>query len=210
MSLGILRRIGHEGFEYLEWQYKKQLQDLATRLWPLVQGGTGEEALELWKDIWCLLELDADSWMDLMLLTHQGPVGRSEANKILWDLLTRYAVTSEFKNLSRKASSLMSASRRAIDRPPDNHRDLDMWTWRKALDARYPEFLASTVPADPRVVTEEGGVPRPPPGCWQPPPPPPPEGPQEQQGGPQSQGGPQRAAPSDPIAARTSKLKWRS
>lgn len=206
MSLGVLKKNNHPHFEALEWLFRKRLHSLATTFWPKVQGGTSEEALELWKDIWRVLELDADSWMELMILVHQGPVGRAEGNKVLFEVLTRWACTRDYKNLSRKVSSMLGASRRAIDRPPDNHRDLEGWSWRKALVSRYPEFLAEAVPSDPRICTGPGGAPRAPPGCFGPPPPPagaPPGGASSSSAGPP---GPQ-AAPAPP--ARRGHLQWR-
>ena len=208
MSLGVLKKAKHPDFEALEWLFRKRLWDLSTNFWPKVQGGTDDEALEMWKDIWKVLELDADSWMDIMLLVHQGPVGRSEANQILWEVLTKWACSREYKNLSRKVSSMIGASRRAIDRPPDNHRDLEGWSWRKALISRYPEYLAEAVPADPRVIMGPGGVPRAPPGCFMPPPPPP-----EPQGASGASGSAEPPAPGGlappPPPPRRGRLQWR-
>lgn len=209
MSLGVLKKANHPDFEALEWLFRKRLWDLATTYWPKVQGGTDEEALEVWKDIWKVLELDADSWMEMMLLVHQGPVGRSEANMILWEVLTKWACSREYKNLSRKVSSLIGASRKAIDRPPDNHRDIEGWSWRKALISRYPEYLAGAVPADPRVITGPGGVPRAPPGCFVPPPPPPPQEPQGASGASGSGGPPAPGGLAPPAPPRRGRLNWR-
>ena len=100
------------------------IRNILTTLWPIVQAGTDSEALNVWQDIWDLLELDADSWMDLMLLAHQGPVGRNEANKLLWTLLTIYGTNGEHRNLSRKVSSLINGIRKTIDRPPSSHPDV--------------------------------------------------------------------------------------
>lgn len=172
MSLGVLKNLKHPSFEALEWHFRVQLHELSTTLWGIIQGGRDEEALGVWKDVWILLELDAASWMDMMILAHQGPPGRSEANKILWEVLTKLACQRDFKNLSRKISSLVGASRRLIDRPPDGHRDLEGWTSKKALFPRYPEFSHTRVPREPRVVTGPRGVPLAPPQCFGAPPPP--------------------------------------
>ena len=135
-------------------------------MWPFLQGGTSEEARNCIKDLWILLELDADCWLQFLLLVHQGEAGRAEASAILWEVLTRpaeehkqkqgcfgffsnkkrLACSRDFKNLSRKVYSMVGAARRAIDRPPDTHQDLKGWSYRKALHTRYPEFLASAVP----------------------------------------------------------------
>jgi hypothetical protein len=181
MSLGVLR--DHPCFEALEWHFRVQLQELTTVLWPVIQGGRDQEALELWEDIWTLLELDADSWMDLMILVHQGPVGRSEANMILWKVLTELATTREYRNLSRKVSSLIGASRRVIDRPPGGHAGLSGWSYKKALHPRFPEFLSWRVPDDPQLTMEPSGAPLRPPFCFGPPPAPPAVPQQVPQGG---------------------------
>ena len=207
-SLGVLKTMKHPDYEALEWLYKKRLQALATTHWPVIQEESSEEALALWQEIWVLLELDAESWMDLMLLVHQSPVGRSEANKVLFELLTRHACTSMHKNLSRKVSTLIKDSRRAIDRPPDGHRDLEGWSWRKALVPRFPEFLQEAVPKDARVTTGPGGVPRAPLGCFVPPGPPvgppPPAGPPPGASGASSSSG----GPPPPPPPPRGRLQW--
>ena len=57
MSLGVLRNVQHPHFEVLERAFAKRLQTLASARWPLIQGGTNQEALDLWKSIWVTLEL---------------------------------------------------------------------------------------------------------------------------------------------------------
>ena len=52
-------------------------------------GSTEDEASTLWTHTFMYLELDMQSQRDLMLLVHSGYVGRSEANFILWSLLTK-------------------------------------------------------------------------------------------------------------------------
>ncbi len=172
-SLGVLKVLDYEHIEFLEWRYLERLQDFATRKWPIIQGGPPAETLEVLKDIWMHLELDADCWMEALMLLHQGPVGRAELSKVLFKVLTEYAITSEYRNLSCNVSSLLGTSRRYLDRPPDGHKDLKFWSLQRASVSRYPEFLPSSVPHNAVVVTDDGGVPRAPPGCWQAPPPPP-------------------------------------
>lgn len=212
MSLGHIKNLGDSRFEYLEWTFRKQLRDLSTVYWPMMQGGDDEEALSLWKDLWVLLELDADSWLELMLLVSQGPPGRSEANQILFELMTRWASMGEYKNLSRKVSTMIKAARRAIDRPPDDHSDLRFWTVQRAMVARYPEFLPEKVPTNGLIQTAESGAPLRPPQCWVPPPPPedlqaPPA--QQPYGGPQSSSWTSNPSSSEAQPGRRGAIKWR-
>ena len=82
-SLGRLRDIDTDAYKYFEWKFRLQIVEYTTNLWPIIQGGTDDEALETWKDIAHLLEFDAQTWNGLMLLVHQGVAGRAEANKLL-------------------------------------------------------------------------------------------------------------------------------
>ena len=50
------------------------------------------------QDLWILLELDGDSWLQFLLLVHQGEVGRCEASKILWEILTKPAKETTKRN----------------------------------------------------------------------------------------------------------------
>ena len=69
------------------------------------------------------LELDRKAQVDLFLLAHSGEAGRSEANEILWELLSIGALTPDHKDLSNKTNSLVGKARRYLDRPPHWHPD---------------------------------------------------------------------------------------
>jgi len=87
-TLGMLQHLGDPRVPLLAHTRLRRIQFLVTQRWGLIQGGWLPEAEALWAECIELLELDADAVQDLMLLVAQGIAGRSEANEILWDLLT--------------------------------------------------------------------------------------------------------------------------
>ena len=150
---------------YLQWTYMQ-----LTRNWPYIMCEPSSHGMTLWADIFECLELDRKSQMDLLLLAHLGLAGRSEANKILWDLLSYWGLDRRYRDLSHKASSLVNQSRRKLDRPPKNHRDRGWWTW-SAYNVPRPEVFEFSPMAAPTgscstPVLGLDGVPQPPPRCW--------------------------------------------
>ena len=166
-SLGRIRELDTAAYLYFEWKFRLQILEYTTNLWPIIQGGTDDEALELWKDIAHLLEFDATTWNGLMLLVHQGVAGRAEANKLLWDLLTSLCLIDHVQN-NNKTISIIGAVRKIIDRPPDGHVDMMTWTYLRAIEPRPSAmcFAAEMVPERPCVITAPGGGPLIPPHCW--------------------------------------------
>ena len=67
--------------------------------------------------------------MDLMLLAHSGAVGRGHANKIMWNLMSNWALDEAYEDLSHKVSNQVGWARRNFDRPPKEHEDTSLWTW---------------------------------------------------------------------------------
>ena len=172
-TLGHMERIDSPWFSFLEWNRKVESWTLLVEHWPTLQGGRDAAALGLWKDAMELLELDNPSIDDLMLLAHQGPSGRAEANEVLWTLLADIQFQEpRHRDASRKCSSLVTTARKRIDRPPPDHPDRRWWSWRKALIPRDPAWAVDAVPKDPRILYGPGGRPLKPPACWAPPPPP--------------------------------------
>ena len=195
-ALGVLKREKCPWYAFLEWRQRKDLHSLLTESWPSIQGGKDRLALENWRKAVETLELDGEAIQDLFLLIAQGRAGRAEANEILWDLMSHWAlVDRDHRDLSRKCSSMVSTARRCIDRPPARHEDRVSWTYRASMFPRNSAFDPLEVPADPRVLTGRGGVPLRPPACWGAPPPPPPPVQQAPPWAPQ--------APQDPQAPPT-------
>ena len=166
-SLGRIMAADTDAYKYFEWKFRLQIVEYTTNLWPIIQGGTDDEALETWKDIAHLLEFDAMTWNGLMLLVHQGVAGRAEANKLLWDLLTSLCLV-DHNQINRLTISNIGAVRKVIDRPPDNHYDMKSWTYLRAIEPRPSAmcFAAEMVPEGPCVITAPGGAPLHPPHCW--------------------------------------------
>ena len=166
-SLGMLKKINHPSYKYLEWKFRAEVLDFTTNFWPIVQGCSDDEALEYWKDIANLLELDEMTWRHLILMVHQGVTGRAAANKLIWDLLTQYAIM-EHVDLNHKAMSLITDCRKLIDRPPSWHDDAQHWTFERALQPTeiIKHFAAEAVPEGPQVTTGNEGQPLVPPHCW--------------------------------------------
>ena len=171
-TLGILTRWDHPAVKFYEHRFLVWIKDCLTRQWPLIQGGCDNEALECWVTIFWVLELDRKATLDIMLLAHQGVVGRCEANEILWQLLSIWAIRRPYEELSNKCTSMVYDARRFVDRPPQNHKDLWGWSWSKYCVPRHPQWAPTAVPRSPtgallsRVTTGPGGVPLPPPQCW--------------------------------------------
>ena len=170
-TLGILKKYNHPAVKFYEYRFLVWIKDCLTRNWPLIQGGCDNAARECWMSIFWVLELDRKAQLDLMLLAHQGEVGRCEANEVLWQLLSIWAIRPNYEELSNKCTSMVYDARRFFDRPPQNHKDLWGWSWSKYCEPRHPQWSPRAVPRDPcgngpRVLTGPGGVPLPPPQCW--------------------------------------------
>ena len=166
-SLGHLKHMLNPDFEYFEWQYLKFIKNCLVDDWPLIQGGVGQRALDKLEEIFKWLELDTKAIKDLMLLSHSGECGLAEANELLWNLLSYWAIRPEYEDLSHKVSHLVGMARRNIDRPPARHADSATWHWRKYLEARVPHWGPKAVPqVHFRIITGPGGVPLAPPKCW--------------------------------------------
>lgn len=172
-ALGLLQEFGHSAeFQFLRLHRKQRITELLTIQWPVIQGRSDELAIDLWQEAVELLELDSCAITDLLLLVHQGLPGRSEANEIMWTLLHDFGLSSDLRDLSRKASKMIREARRWIDRPPANSRDQGFWHWRHVVEPRNPRWSPASVPAVPVVLTKPDGSPLPPPQCWKPPSPP--------------------------------------
>ena len=119
-----------------------------------------------------VLELDTKARRDLMLLAHSGYVGRTEANFILWNVLTKEALDVPYTNLSSLVSNRVHAARQQFDRPPNWNADFKYWGWDKYLHPRplVAPFAPGAVPEAGtfEIQTGDGEVPLAPPMCWRP------------------------------------------
>ena len=162
----------HIHFPWYEYMYLRFIHSCLTEHWALLQGGISQEALAKWHEIFEILELDQKARRDFMLLLHSGLVGRCEANEILWNLLSWWALQPEYRNLSFKTSQMILRARKYIDRPPRTHGDRHKWTWRMYAEPRHPHWSPLAVPAPGTwtLLMGPGRLPLPPPQCWGPPP----------------------------------------
>ena len=133
-------------------------------------GGKNEEALKLWLSTLQVLELDNKARRDLFLLAQSGRVGRSHANKILWDLLSKHCLEKEYQDLSHLVTSQVMQARHQFDRPPRQHNDLAWWTWDCYLKVNSVDevFGPAEVPKGRKLKIKPGpgDKPLPPPQCW--------------------------------------------
>ena len=165
-TLGLLKQQGHWQFEFLEWWYLVFIRECLTTYWGIIQRGSGAQALERWNLIFLVLELDRKAQLDLMLLAHTGLAGRAEANEILWDLLSIWALKDDYLDLSHKVTSMVGRARRNLDRPPRNHPDREWWTWTCYWEPRRPSWSPRAVPDHYEVITGPNGEPLAPPACF--------------------------------------------
>ncbi len=112
-TLGMLKRVQHPSWQYYEHQHLVYCTECLTMYWPLIQGGVCPAAMAKWKEVFESLELDRRAALDLMLLAQSGLAGRAEANEIIWQLLSHWALKDTYEDLSHKVSSLCSYSRRS-------------------------------------------------------------------------------------------------
>ena len=170
-TLGWLKYMHDPSFEHFEWHYLKFLHKCLTTKWYTIQFGFDVEALNLWYLVFKVLELDQKAQLDLMLLVQSGHIGRGHANKLMWDLMSNWALIDSYEDLSNKVSNQVGRARRNFDRPPACHRDADWWDW-----SSYDETTKLMEHWSPLKVPQgswdlsmgKDGEPLPPPWCWGP------------------------------------------
>ncbi len=145
-----------------------------TEEWPSHLAVSSQSHLEQWHFIFEWLELDRKAVLDMFLLCHSGLVSRSEANRILWELLSKWALKDTYLDLSRKVWCLVWEARRGFERPPWANIDCSWWVLRCYTEPRHPEWSPLEVKTDSRgkylkTFLDGNGLPQPPPACWSPP-----------------------------------------
>ena len=169
-TLGWLKHLNDPCFYFWEHYYLKFLQKNLTTNWEQLQFGVDSEAMQLWWEIFQVLELDKKSQLDLLSLAQSGPVGRAYANKILWDVMANWGLQREYRDLSNKVSNEVNWARKNFCRPPRGHPDLRWWTWAsyRQLPRKMKFWSPLEVPPQPwDLLVGPGGEPLPPPQCWQ-------------------------------------------
>ena len=154
-------------FLYFEHKFLVWTLEKLTRDWKTIQCGYDLRAKTLWVEIFRHLELDTKAIRDLLLLAHMGLAGRTEANEILWNLLSHWGLKREYRDLSHKCSPLVNEARQFLERPPATHRDRASWRWQRYWEPRHERFSPLNGPPENfKVITGPGGVPLEPPQCW--------------------------------------------
>ena len=169
-TLGWMKHLEVPYFEYFEWKHLKVVNWFLTDKWPLLQAGIDEEATDLWIKATRVLELDNKARRDLFLLAQSGYVGRTLANKVLFESLNVQAADRQYRDLSNLVSHEVYKHRKVFDRPPRKHGDLACWTWESYISppAHLRKWAPDQVPRVPEILTGPGGKPLPPPTCWGP------------------------------------------
>ena len=116
-----------------------------------------------WIDIGKTLELDRKCTVDLFLLAQQCRPGRSEADEILWFLLSDAGLREPYKDLSNMCSNKVGRARYYMDRPGWDHpswTQRDNWTWSRYDEPRNPNSSPRAVPPGPyKLVRGDDGIP---------------------------------------------------
>ena len=171
-TLGWLKHMEDPKFPYFEWVYKNLIHKFLVQDWYMIQAGyKDEDALNLWHQIFKILELDRKARRDLLLLAQAGVVGRTHANHILWMLMTGPALDPVYPDMNNLTTNLVYKFRRDFDRPPRQHLDLKWWWWT-CLEFPYKKDLRWSPMETPQgyweLHTGPGLLPLPPPECWGP------------------------------------------
>ena len=122
-----------------------------------------------WFKVLKLLELDNKAKRDLFLMAQSGPVGRAQANKVLWKTLPGPALEPDYPDLSNLVTPEVCKARETFDRPPRQNPDLEWWSWSSytQLAQQDLKWCASEVPRRAwRLQLGEGGKPLVLPACW--------------------------------------------
>ena len=96
-------------------------------------------------------------------------MGRSYANKILWDLMSNWALQRTYQDLSNKVSNEVNWARKNMDRPPRRRQDLAWWRWsyyKVPVDWMSHWSPLYQLPERWDLRMGHGGEPLPPPECW--------------------------------------------
>ena len=108
---------GHPSARYFTWWKCWFLRWCATEALWKVMGGFDPQAEDLWLEIMLVVELDRKSAMDLILLAQSGAVGRASASKIMWNLMTDWALDRDHPNLSKRVTLAVRRARERFDMP---------------------------------------------------------------------------------------------
>ena len=169
-TLGLLYHMDDPYYEFFHYHFLVFMQKVLVDWWWCLQGKEDHQALRMWLKVGRLLELDRKSLMDLFMLAQVIPVGRTKANKILWDLLTGPALEEPQRDMSNLVTTWVYKARKTMDRPPREHGDLDRWDWPCywEIDRKELKWACHQVPkiGTYEIYSGPGRKPVPPPDCF--------------------------------------------
>ena len=125
----------------------------------------------LWYKVLRMLDLDEKSMRGFFMLLHSGSVGRAAANKLLWNILSTWALDDPQKDISHMVTKEVGVARRVFDLPREDLMETTGWSWDRMRnsDETREAFRPKVVPTkgdhwELRADLEH--VPLPPPGCF--------------------------------------------
>ena len=174
LSLQLLIHFKHPAAEYFELWYKHCIRILLVDLWYILQGGKNDAACQVWLRACKVMELDRKAKIELFLLLQAGKVGRAQGNRVMFKMLSYYALQKPYMNLSRLLTSQIKWARQTFDRPGREMPDMRRWEWSWYWDMDYRnlhEWSPESIPHDKDEYNWEpfagpGGRPLKPPNCW--------------------------------------------
>ena len=131
--------------QYLPLLYKKHLwlHKLTVQKWATLRDTWN---IKDWGDVLQDLGCDEQAFQALVLLAQQGPPGRAEANRLIWNFMKPGGFT--YRNPGQVWMASIKRARMEIDRPPVNHQDWQAWTPQKALEGDW-EVKVNFAPRNP-------------------------------------------------------------
>ena len=154
-ALERLREIGDPQYEALQYMENLWLYRMSTEGWASVRD-TSDPLI--WADILGRAGADERSMQALFLLAQQGPAGRVEANRFIWQHLKPRDPAKKgsgkgpggYCNAAQVFQVSVRNARFDIDRLPDDHKDWQAWTPGTSLNGRWelrPEFAPRGMPS---------------------------------------------------------------
>ena len=140
--------------------------------WYLLQGDLTDEGSVLYYKVLRILDLDEFSMRGFYLLLQSGLVGRAAANKLLWDVLSMWALDDPQEDLSNLVTHEVNVGRRVFDIPIQSLMESSGWSWDrmrnsdKDREAFRPEVVPSRGEHWERRMDLGNNVPLPPPACF--------------------------------------------
>ena len=171
-TLEVIRTQNPAAFETLLARKRALCKKALSHDWYILQGDLTELGSKLWYKVLRMLDLDEFSMRGFFLLLHSGMVGRAAANKLLWDVLSMWALDDPQQDLSHLVTHEVNVARRAFDIPMMGLMESTGWSWDRMRNSDEPReaFRPEVVPVHGEhweLRMDRGNqVPLPPPACF--------------------------------------------